>query len=161
MNSPQIASKLTPEEEFYLEWGRETQKAGTSAALDTLQRLMSLNGTMLGGSLLLWQSSSTSNWARPTCCFLFLTALISAFLGMLPSYSKVDLGNPAAIKLFKINLLRQRYWWVRISALFTSLAFLIALIALVAAPIQVLPQEKMRQPPAGSAQDSQVIPKGP
>lgn len=130
MDKPQVSKPLTQDDEFYLEWGRETQKAGISVSVDTLQRLVSLNGTMLGGSLLLWQSIATASWMRPTCCGLFLIALFTAFWGILPHSDRVDLDDPASIKQFKETLLERRNRWVRVSAFLTSVAFILALIAL-------------------------------
>ena len=160
MQKPQVAKTLSPEDQFYLDWGRETQKASISAAIDTLQRLISLNGTMLGGSLLLWQSSSSIAWLREICCALFMFGLMSAFWGSLPTASKVDLDNPNEIKTWQVNLLRRRNRWVTISAALTTIAFCVAIAALVFTTINVskstkeveaVPANKAIHPSRGSA----------
>ena len=154
MDAPQLAKPLTPEDEFYLEWGRETQKASISTTLDTLQRLISLNGTMLGGSLLLWQTLSSPSWMKPACCILLLLSLLAAFWGALPSSQDVDPDDPAAIKKFKERLLSRRNTWVRVSAGLTSLAFILALIALAIATIsstQAKPTDKKEGANNGAA----------
>jgi hypothetical protein len=80
------------EDIFYKEMSRELAKADPATIRDTLQRLITLDTSLLGGSFFLFSSSATSPafpaWSRALTLGLFLLSLGIAVLGINPIPAK-------------------------------------------------------------------------
>lgn len=107
-------SDPTPEDEFYLEWGLESLKRNLTFANDILQRLVTLNGVLLGGSIAFYDEHILSATLKPIVLLCFFLSLVLSFLGMMPYERRVDIRMPGCIKQFKQRALQSKrnyLWW--------------------------------------------------
>ena len=99
---------VTEDDEFYLEWARETQKKNVSIANDALQKLVTLDSALLGGSLTLYDKTILPEWIHPMVVLAFFISLILSVIGTWPSDKSVDQRSPTEIKEAKNGILRTK-----------------------------------------------------
>jgi hypothetical protein len=101
MSKPQAIAAESAEpasdyEVFLCEWAKETLKRNIPFLNDTLQRLVTLNATFLGLSLLLLKEQVIAMWSCVAAMLCLLISLVASFWGMLPFpavFSFQDLGE--------------------------------------------------------------------
>ena len=86
------------EQVFYVEWAREIFKANIPTVTDSLQRLVTLNCALLGGSLTLYDEKVLPFYLHPYVVMSFFLALVSSVIGMLPITKDVDPNDPKDIR---------------------------------------------------------------
>lgn len=101
----EVIGPPTEEDLFLLEWGKESLKKNIGIVNDALQRMVTLNSALLGGSIAFYDDKVMPTAAKFWVELFFLIALISAFLGMLPKEERVDLKCPADVKAAKKHIL--------------------------------------------------------
>jgi hypothetical protein len=128
-----VIEQLEPTEDdlFYVEWGRESVKHNLVLANDILQRLVTLNGVLLAGSIAFYDERILPNAWKPYVIGCFLLSLIVSFLGMIPFQGKVDLRVPAAIRAHKEKALKTKWVLLVIAALLIAGGFGISLGAVI------------------------------
>ncbi len=120
----------TKEEDFYIQWGKETLKTNIENANIVLRQLITLNTALLGGSVaFLSQGEISKSWHGASMAFFFI-GLIFAFLGSAPYESKVQLNMPNEIKQHKEKALKSKRCSLWESAIFTGTGLLIAAIGI-------------------------------
>jgi hypothetical protein len=114
----------TAREQFLLEWGRETWKKSGEQAASSLQRLVTLNTALLGGTLAFPQGIQMHPGFRWTAAAWFLVSLAFAIYHGIAQTEPVDIDDPYAIEAYKERLTAERVWANRIAAgcLFVGLA---------------------------------------
>jgi hypothetical protein len=129
MTEPPVVVKKAvladPEDDFALQWGRETLK-DTIPRLDAaLQRLITLDTALLGGSIFFVSSDILPHGFRLSAMFAFLASLAVAFYGSQLVGQNLALGDPDAIRSMKAQITTHRYGWLRWASwlLWTGLFF--------------------------------------
>jgi ribose/xylose/arabinose/galactoside ABC-type transport system permease subunit len=110
------STPLTEEDEFYLDWGQETVKNNISLVNDVLKQCVSINGLLLGGSILFIEQTRIDGSVRVVIVLCFVASLASAFFGVLPFKGNVILERPSEIKLHKAAALSHKMKWLLASA---------------------------------------------
>lgn len=127
------AMRATDEEKFYIEWGRETLKNNLTFANEILRQLVTLNATLLGGSIAFLSDNVIDATLKTVIICFFLLSLIVSFVGIMPYESSVDLRIPAEIRQNRQLALKwkRRYLWTAGGLL--ALGFGVATVALLSA----------------------------
>ena len=124
---PAQGVKADPDDLFYIEWARETKKKNIAVATDALQRLVTLNCALLGGSLALYSSGILPKWIQPVVILLFFLSLLCSVYGMIPQLRDVDSNDPAAIRDRKDKTLNEKVWVLRAASFFLIVGFLVCI----------------------------------
>lgn len=120
-----------PEDVFYLTWGEETAKQTIPRLNDALQRMSTLATAMLGGSLFFVTADVLAAGFRATAMTFFLAALVASFYGLLPKSEVISLGDPAAIRRFKVGVAAHRQKWLSLACLALCAGFGVAVFGAV------------------------------
>ena len=121
----------TPEDEFFVEWGLETYKRNLTLANDILQRLVTLNGVLLGGSIAFYDEHIVPPTLKPVVLFCFFVSLVLSFFGMMPYEQKIDIRIPALVKEFKMRALRSKRRCLWCAGGFLTTGFGICFVAIL------------------------------
>lgn len=112
-NEMRKAELADPEEVFLLDWGREMQK-GTIPRLDeALQRVITLDTALLGGSLYVVSADVMPSSLRAAAMLAFLVSLAAAFRGSLPLAGQMRLNDPNSVREFKEKVAVHRHRWLQ------------------------------------------------
>lgn len=122
---------VTDEDEFYVEWAKESVKNNLVFANDVLQRLVTLNGVLLAGSIAFYDERIIPSRWKPYVLACFLLSLVVSFLGMLPYEGKVDPRVPADIKRHKQRALKFKRFLLLASAFLLAAGFGVCLGAII------------------------------
>ncbi len=120
MDDPIQSTPPTEEDEFYIEWGRESLKKNIENAHGVLKQLLTLNTSLMGGSIIFLKPENIDSGFRIITLSLFLIALALAFLGILPHESNVSIVSPSDIKTHKQDALKEKRCFMCWCALFTA-----------------------------------------
>ncbi len=112
----QKAESLSEEDEYFLKWARESKKNNLAIANDVLGKIATLSATIVGGGVIFLNKSVISEHLIVPVLILFLVALASSFRGVLPYQAEVDLNSPTEIENHKLEALRYKLKYIRISA---------------------------------------------
>ncbi len=124
-------SEVASEEDvFYKEWGKESLKRSLPFVNDVLQRLLTLNTTLIAGSFLLRDDALAAVW-RIGAAFCFLTSLTLCLLGMLPYARAFSVYAPREVQKHTEAALRVKRRWLSAAAFALVLGFLVAIGGLV------------------------------
>lgn len=118
------------EEDFYLQWEREGVKNSIALANDILKQLVTLNTALLGGSVVFLDDSMMNPIVRTFVIILFLTALVTSFLGMIPHRTPLsrDLVKIEGHKAAALDH-KDTYLWLASSCI--ALGFAVAIAGLL------------------------------
>ena len=110
---------------FLLDWGLESWKKSLERLADALQRLVTLNVGLLGGSVVFLKDDVCTGWGRALAFACLLFSLFASLHGSLPKTYEVDLGQPAEIERQKLNigLFRERWLYRASVGLWAGLGF--------------------------------------
>lgn len=123
---------LSDDERLLIEWGRETQKATISTFQSALKEFMTLNATLLGGSVVFLSASVAPEWARFVAMLSFLVGLIAAVVGMVPFDSAVDLSDPTSIATHKTAALARKRFAFFVTGTAVVFGLVVAFLGVVA-----------------------------
>lgn len=127
----EVIGPPTEDDLFFLEWGKETLKKNISTVNDILQRMVTLNCALLGGTIAFYDEKIMPTAAKFWVELFFLAALVPAFLGMLPKEERVDLKCPSDIKAAKKHILDSKVILLWFSGIATLVAFCICLVVIL------------------------------
>lgn len=130
-NKPIEVTAPSEEEEFYITWGRETLKNNLTFANEVLRQLVTINASLLGGSIILLSSNLIDSIFKAFAILFFFVALIFSFIGMMPYEGSVDLRKPDEIRDHKTSALNRKRFFLWSSGILTALGFLFALIGII------------------------------
>lgn len=105
MNQPIESLPPSNEDLFYLKWGEETIKKNIENAHALLSQFLTLNVSLMGGSIVFLNPNYISKDWLIASLSLFFTGLCIAFIGLLPHESNVSAISPSAIKTHKEDAL--------------------------------------------------------
>ncbi|HEY0072564.1 MAG TPA: hypothetical protein VGB77_00560 [Abditibacteriaceae bacterium] len=107
------AQETTAEHSFYVAWGRETIKNNISLANDVLRQFLSLNTTLLGGSLVFLDPKLISSAFRWFALTMFFLSFIVCLFGIVPFEGQADIRIPEDIRKHKEKALlwKRRCFW--------------------------------------------------
>lgn len=125
MNVPLKSSPPSDEDLFYLEWAKETIKKNIENAHGALVQFITLNTTLLGGSIVFLKPEVIGKVFLSASFSLFFIALLISFLGILPHESTVSIISPSEIKAHKIQALSKKRKLMWSCAAFTGSGLLI------------------------------------
>lgn len=116
---------------FLIDWGLDTWRKSAERLADALQRVVTLNVTLLGGSLVFLREEVAPAWARLAAMGAFLLSLALALAGSLPRTARLDPEDPDAVLAYKSRVADAREWWLRGAtwALWAGLAVAVAGVA--------------------------------
>lgn len=123
-------SKIDPGDLFYIEWARETVKQNIAIATDALQRLVTLNCALLGGSLVLYSTGILPAWIQRVVVIPFFLSLICSVYGMIPKPQKADPNDPASIRDTKERTLKGKMYALYSACTLLLVGFLLCLITI-------------------------------
>jgi hypothetical protein len=129
-NNPQVGKKPTTEDEFYLEWGKESLKNNINLANEILKQLITLSTALLGVSII-FDKIVSDEILRIVVLSLFFISLVLSLLGILPYEKNVALNSPTEIKKFKRKALTQKRIYIWISGAGLTFGFAIILAELI------------------------------
>lgn len=129
-STPVQGVKVDPDDLFYIEWARETKKKNIATATDALQRLVTLNCALLGGSLALYSSGILPKWIQPVVVLLFFLSLLCSVYGMIPQLKDADSNDPAYIRDTKDKTLAEKIWVLRAASFFLIVAFGVCILTI-------------------------------
>ncbi len=127
--TPQKGRPPSKEQEFLLEWGRESLKNNLSLINEALSKLITLNAAFAGGAIV--QKAITAPLMKAMLTGGFLIAMAIAFLGYLPYKGAVNLKSPTEIKQHKERALRFKYRYLIGAAVVTFLGLCLAIFAVL------------------------------
>ncbi len=121
----------TEEEVFYKRWAMASLRRNLPFVNDVLRSLVTLNVTLLGGSVVLLDSSRLWPGFQVAVVACFLVSLVAAFFGMLPFTGTVDVFCPEMIRRHKTRALTWKRWLLAAAAIALVAGFAVALIGLI------------------------------
>jgi len=98
------ARRATPEEDRLIEWGWETYKERIPNLIAALQRVMTIDAALIGGSVALLKPDMMANDCRLVVIFLFIISLAATMIGLFPRKGEYDWGGDT--KAFKDRIAR-------------------------------------------------------
>jgi hypothetical protein len=116
----------TPEEEFFLDWGKQAYQTSLESVNTTLRELVAINAVLFGGSLAFFDEKAFNTSFRIPATLFFLLSFVIGFFGLLPWEEKIFLNMPNQIQ-HVYNRLVQKKW----TALLASGGLLIVGLLLV------------------------------
>lgn len=119
---PQKGKPVTDEDEFYVNWGKETLKNNITLANDILKQLITLSSALLGVSII-YEHIVKGEFFKISVLLSFFISLIIALLGLLPYEKKVSLNSPSEIKNFKKKALKHKRLHLWISSIAIVVGF--------------------------------------
>lgn len=127
---PSTGQQPSAEELFYIEWARETKKRNIAVATDALQKLVTLNCALLGGSLVLYGKTILPSWIQPIVVVVFFLSLLSSVYGIIPQMREADSHDPADIREKKELTLKNKIWTLRIASFFLIVGFAVSILTI-------------------------------
>jgi hypothetical protein len=127
---PLLGTEVGPEELFYIEWARETKKKNIAVATDALQRLVTLNCALLGGSIALYRQSILPFWIQPVVIVFFFLSLLCSVYGMIPQVREADANDPEDIRDKKDKILEGKVRVLWAASFFLIVGFALCLLAM-------------------------------
>lgn len=94
----------TAEEVFLLDWGRESWKKSVEQLSAGLQRMVTFNVALLGGSLAFLKDDVLPNPWKLVAMFLFFVSLSVALYGSTPWTEVVRIRDPRSVEAYKERL---------------------------------------------------------
>lgn len=120
------------EEQFYYQWGEETEKAIPGQLLDTLKQLVTLNTALIGGSLVGLREDLMPAGCRLVVVGFFILSLLAAMVGIVPGVQTfVPYNQPAAVRDHKQAVVARRASLIRAAAMFLIAGFAAVFVGLV------------------------------
>jgi len=108
MNEPVQSLPPSDEDIFYLKWGEETIKKNIENAHGVLTQFLTLNVSLMGGSIVFLDPKHINQVWLITSLSLFFIGLCISFVGLLPHESSVSRISPSDIKRHKQQALRKK-----------------------------------------------------
>ena len=127
-HEPPRGKQPSEEDEFYFQWGMESQKNNIVLANDILKQFITLNSTLLGGSVVFIDSAVMSPSAKNIVIIFFFLGLAAAFFGVLPYERKVLRASPTEVEKYKASALKKKRSFLWLAALFMAIGFLVAIL---------------------------------
>lgn len=112
----QKAKPLSDEDEFLIEWARESKKYNMTIANDVLGKIATLSATIIGGGVIFLNKSVIPEYLVVPVLIFFLISLSLSFKGMLPYGAEIDLYSPTEIKVHKSKALNYKLKHIKVSA---------------------------------------------
>ncbi|MDP9190671.1 MAG: hypothetical protein M3P06_03100 [Acidobacteriota bacterium] len=94
---------------------------------DVLRQFVTLDATLLAGSLFLSTGAPFTPGAAKVITVLLFLALLTAFIGIVPYEGRYAPDDPAAIRAFEAKVVRAKRVCIWVAAIATTLAFAVAL----------------------------------
>jgi hypothetical protein len=129
-NKPQIGQKPTNEDDFYLDWGKESLKNNIKLSNDVLKQLITLSTALLGLSII-YEKIVENEILRVIVMILFFLSLLLSLLGILPYEKKILLNSASQIKQHKVKALKHKRFYLWFSAAGITFGFAIILAELI------------------------------
>ncbi len=101
MNEPVQSVPPSHEDIFYVKWGEETVKKNIENAHAVLTQFLTLNVSLMGGSIVFLDPKYINKIWLITLLSLFFIGLCISFVGLLPHESTISCISPSEIKLHK------------------------------------------------------------
>lgn len=120
MNEPLRSLPPSEEDIFYLEWAKETIKKNIENSHAALVQFLTLNTSLLGGSIVFLKPEAIGKLFLSSSFSLFFIALFISFLGILPHESKVSIISPSEIREHKFEALNKKRKFMWSCAAFTG-----------------------------------------
>ena len=119
-------------EVFYKDWAKETVKRNLVFANELLRLFVTLNTTLLAGTIVLLNDPQVGRGFRVGAALCFLISLAVSILGVLP-YGGVNINllEPEAIRQHKKSALKHKQHWLQGAALFMLLGLLVAIVGML------------------------------
>ena len=114
MSEPIKSTPPSDDDLFYINWGKETVKKNIENAHSVLSQFLTLNVSLMGGSIVFLKPEHINNvWLIASLSFFFLGLCIS-FAGVLPHETEVSMISPSEIKRHKTAALwkKRRFMWL-------------------------------------------------
>jgi hypothetical protein len=118
----QIGRKPSDDDEFYVQWGRESLKNNITLANDILKQLISISSAILGLTII-FEKIVVTELLRTLSLLSIFISLIIAFVGLLPYESKVQPYSPKDISDHKKKALKHKRSYLWVSAAFLNIGF--------------------------------------
>ena len=133
MRSKRIATGAPPtaEEQFYIDWARESRKRNIDLANQALRQLVTLYASLLGGSIVFLKKEFLRSPYWETVMILFFLGLVLAFIGSMPYEGRVDVRQPQEIKRHKQSALAWKRFFLWSAGLSGASGFAVAMIGVV------------------------------
>jgi len=123
----QKGKPISADDEFLLQWAKESKKANIALANDVLGKLLTISTTVVGGGVIFLNKSIISTYLIGPILILFLSTLILALLGVLPYQAAVDLSSPTEIENHKSKALKNKLKYIKISSFCFIFGLLLAI----------------------------------
>lgn len=127
---PNAGQKPSSNDDFYLDWGKESLKNNIKLANDILKQLITLSTALLGVSIIYEKIVENEN-LRVVVLILFFLSLILSLLGILPYEKKVALNSASKIKEHKEKALKHKRIYLWLSGAGITFGFAIILAELI------------------------------
>lgn len=124
----QKAEALSENDNFLLEWGRESKKSNLSTANNILSKIATLSATIVGGGVILLNKEVISEYLIVPVLVIFLVSLAASFKGVLPYQAEVDLDSPTEIDNHKTLALNHKLKYIKISSTCFFLGLFLAVV---------------------------------
>jgi len=113
VNQPIESLPPSDEDLFYLKWGEETIKKNIENAHAVLSQFLTLNVSLMGGSIVFLDPKHINQVWLVASLSLFFIGLCIAFVGLLPHESSISSISPSEIKTHKKQALlkKRRFMW--------------------------------------------------
>lgn len=98
----------TEEEAFLADWGRELFKSSASLADEVLKESIALASLLLSGALGFFEHLGVQPPWQVLVFVLLLAILLLAFSSLLPEAAELDMREPAALRAFRLRVLRRK-----------------------------------------------------
>lgn len=116
----------TNEDEFYLNWGKESLKNNIKLSNEILKQIITLSTALLGLTII-YEKIVSVEILRIIVLLLFFISLVVSLLGVLPFEGTISLNSPTEIKEFKRKVLKHKriYLWISGGGLTLGFAIII------------------------------------
>jgi hypothetical protein len=121
------------EEMFYFSWGQEAYKDRLKLLGETLRQLLTLNATLLAGSLILLDSTKVPPDAVKVVSASFFLSLAASFIGIIPFRGRLDPSDPQEMKAFVEGMVSRRWQCVLAASIFFIIGLGVGLAAYLTA----------------------------
>ncbi len=121
----------SPEEVFYLQWGREALKNNINLLNDVLRQLVTLDTALLAALIGFLHEIQIPEWSKAIVLSSVSISLLLAFIGVLPYRAEVDLRKPEHIRVHKEKALSYKRRFLTVAAIFFFLTFAFSILGLI------------------------------
>jgi hypothetical protein len=127
----QTGGTPSPQRELYMEMSREVVRNRLPFINEVLRSLLTLNATLLGGSIVLLDPKTVGYDYRNASILFFFFSLVAAFLGVMPYSTRLSMLKPNQIQRELTGAFQRKRFFLILAGAFLSIGLGAAFFGLI------------------------------